>query len=44
MDWGGEYCLDSSNLDCLLNPLPGDLEFQQTLGDIGEEIKKNSAR
>ncbi|XP_053149892.1 uncharacterized protein KIAA0825 homolog isoform X3 [Hemicordylus capensis] len=43
MEWGGEYSLDSSNLDCLLNILPGDLEFQQILGDIDEKIKKNDA-
>ncbi|XP_048705241.1 uncharacterized protein KIAA0825 homolog isoform X10 [Caretta caretta] len=43
MEWGGEYSLDSSNLDCLLNILPGDLEFQQILSDIDEKIKKNSA-
>ncbi|XP_025899888.1 uncharacterized protein KIAA0825 homolog [Nothoprocta perdicaria] len=43
MEWGGEYSLDSSNLDCLLNALPGELEFQQVLNDIDEKIKKNSA-
>ncbi|XP_033019583.1 uncharacterized protein KIAA0825 homolog isoform X4 [Lacerta agilis] len=43
MEWGGEYSLDSSNLDCLLNILPGDLEFQQILGDIDEKIKKNAS-
>nr|XP_042711771.1 uncharacterized protein KIAA0825 homolog isoform X4 [Chrysemys picta bellii] len=43
MEWGGEYSLDSSNLDCLLNILPGDWEFQQILSDIDEKIKKNSA-
>lgn len=44
MEWGGEYSLDSSNLDCLLNVFPGDLEFHQILGDIDEKIKKNAAR
>lgn len=44
MEWGGEYSLDSSNLDCLLNVLPGELEFQQILSDLDEKIKKNSAR
>ncbi|XP_062455037.1 uncharacterized protein KIAA0825 homolog isoform X1 [Rhea pennata] len=43
MEWGGEYSLDSSNLDCLLNVLPGELEFQQILNDIDEKIKKNSS-
>ncbi|XP_062985666.1 uncharacterized protein KIAA0825 homolog [Elgaria multicarinata webbii] len=43
MEWGGEYSLDSSNLDCLLDILPGDLEFQQILGDIDEKIKKNAS-
>ncbi|XP_068782511.1 uncharacterized protein KIAA0825-like isoform X2 [Struthio camelus] len=43
MEWGGEYSLDSSNLDCLLNVLPGELEFQQILSDIDEKIKKNSS-
>ncbi|KAM6229961.1 uncharacterized protein KIAA0825 homolog isoform 1-T2 [Porphyrio hochstetteri] len=43
MEWGGEYSLDSSNLDCLLNVLPGDLEFQQILSDLDEKIKKNSS-
>ncbi|XP_060617770.2 uncharacterized protein KIAA0825 homolog [Anolis sagrei] len=43
MEWGGEYSLDSSNLDCLLNILPGELEFQQILGDIDEKIKKNTS-
>uniref|UniRef100_A0A452GGA7 KIAA0825 n=1 Tax=Gopherus agassizii TaxID=38772 RepID=A0A452GGA7_9SAUR len=43
MEWGGEYSLDSSNLDCLLNIFPGDGEFQQILSDIDEKIKKNSA-
>ncbi|XP_020648898.3 uncharacterized protein KIAA0825 homolog isoform X1 [Pogona vitticeps] len=43
MEWGGEYSLDSSNLDCLLNVLPGELEFQQVLGDIDEKIKKNAS-
>ncbi|XP_044301677.1 uncharacterized protein KIAA0825 homolog isoform X3 [Varanus komodoensis] len=43
MEWGGEYSLDSSNLDCLLNILPGDLEFQQIIGDIDEKIKKNTS-
>ncbi|XP_010217437.1 PREDICTED: uncharacterized protein KIAA0825 homolog [Tinamus guttatus] len=43
MEWGGEYSLDSSNFDCLLNALPGELEFQQVLSDIDEKIKKNSA-
>ncbi|XP_066472007.1 uncharacterized protein KIAA0825 homolog [Tiliqua scincoides] len=43
MEWGGEYSLDSSNLDCLLNIFPGDLEFHQILGDIDEKIKKNAA-
>lgn len=44
MEWGGEYSLDSSNLDCLLNILPGELEFQQVLSDLDEKIKKNSSR
>ncbi|XP_025928419.1 uncharacterized protein KIAA0825 homolog [Apteryx rowi] len=44
MEWGGEYSLGSSNLDCLLNVLPGELEFQQILNDIDEKIKKNSSR
>lgn len=44
MEWGGEYSLDSSNLDCLLNVLPGESEFQQVLNDIDEKIKKNSSR
>ncbi|XP_077203722.1 uncharacterized protein KIAA0825 homolog isoform X3 [Paroedura picta] len=43
MEWGGEYTLESSNLDCLLNILPGDLEFHQILGDIDEKIKKNAS-
>ncbi|XP_048786516.1 uncharacterized protein KIAA0825 homolog isoform X3 [Lagopus muta] len=43
MEWGGEYSLDSSNLDCLLNVLPGELEFQQILDDLDEKIKKNSS-
>ncbi|XP_061478297.1 uncharacterized protein KIAA0825 homolog isoform X2 [Rhineura floridana] len=43
MEWGGEYSFDSSNLDCLLNILPGDLEFQQIFGDIDEKIKKNAS-
>ncbi|XP_061874429.1 uncharacterized protein KIAA0825 homolog [Colius striatus] len=43
MEWGGEYSLDSSNLDCLLNVLPGDMEFQQILSDLDEKIKKNSS-
>ncbi|KAM6104941.1 LOW QUALITY PROTEIN: uncharacterized protein KIAA0825 homolog [Pterocles gutturalis] len=43
MEWGGEYSLDSSNLDCLLNSLPGELEFQQILSDLDEKIKKNSS-
>ncbi|XP_051499460.1 uncharacterized protein KIAA0825 homolog isoform X2 [Apus apus] len=43
MEWGGEYSLDSSNLDCLLNVLPGELEFQQILSDLDEKIKKNSS-
>nr|XP_041567194.1 uncharacterized protein KIAA0825 homolog isoform X3 [Taeniopygia guttata] len=43
MEWGGEYSFDSSNLDCLLNVLPGDLEFQQILSDLDEKIKKNSS-
>ncbi|XP_065512002.1 uncharacterized protein KIAA0825 homolog isoform X3 [Caloenas nicobarica] len=43
MEWGGEYSLDSSNLDCLLNILPGELEFQQVLSDLDEKIKKNSS-
>uniref|UniRef100_A0A8B9HYN8 KIAA0825 n=3 Tax=Anser TaxID=8842 RepID=A0A8B9HYN8_9AVES len=43
MEWGGEYSLDSSNLDCLLNVLPGESEFQQVLNDIDEKIKKNSS-
>ncbi|KAF1501545.1 hypothetical protein FQV17_0012176, partial [Megadyptes antipodes antipodes] len=43
MEWGGEYSLDSSNLDCLLNILPGELEFQQILSDLDEKIKKNSS-
>lgn len=44
MEWGGEYSFDSSNLDCLLNVLPGELEFQQVLSDLDEKIKKNSSR
>ncbi|XP_027564549.1 uncharacterized protein KIAA0825 homolog isoform X5 [Neopelma chrysocephalum] len=43
MEWGGEYSLDSSNLDCLLNFLPGELEFQQILSDVDEKIKNNSS-
>uniref|UniRef100_A0A8D0FAM7 KIAA0825 n=1 Tax=Strix occidentalis caurina TaxID=311401 RepID=A0A8D0FAM7_STROC len=43
MEWGGEYSLDSSNLDCLLNVVPGELEFQQILSDLDEKIKKNSS-
>ncbi|XP_017662794.1 PREDICTED: uncharacterized protein KIAA0825 homolog isoform X6 [Lepidothrix coronata] len=43
MEWGGEYSLDSSNLDCLLNVLPGELEFQQILSDVDEKIKNNSS-
>ncbi|XP_048148935.1 uncharacterized protein KIAA0825 homolog isoform X4 [Corvus hawaiiensis] len=42
MEWGGEYSFDSSNLDCLLNVLPGELEFQQILSDLDEKIQKNS--
>lgn len=44
MEWGGEYSLDSSNLDCLLDVLPTELEFQQILSDLDEKIKKNSSR
>ncbi|KFP11780.1 Uncharacterized protein KIAA0825, partial [Egretta garzetta] len=43
MEWGGEYSFDSSNLDCLLNALPGELEFQQIISDLDEKIKKNSS-
>ncbi|XP_039240786.1 uncharacterized protein KIAA0825 homolog isoform X7 [Pipra filicauda] len=43
MEWGGEYSLDSSNLDCLLNVLPGELEIQQILSDVDEKIKNNSS-
>ncbi|XP_060091671.1 uncharacterized protein KIAA0825 homolog isoform X1 [Heteronotia binoei] len=43
MEWGGEYTLASSNLDCLLNILPGDLEFHQIVGDVDEKIKKNAS-
>ncbi|XP_032531735.1 uncharacterized protein KIAA0825 homolog isoform X1 [Chiroxiphia lanceolata] len=43
MEWGGEYSLDSSNLDCLLNVLSGELEFQQILSDVDEKIKNNSS-
>ncbi|XP_057228852.1 uncharacterized protein KIAA0825 homolog isoform X3 [Malurus melanocephalus] len=43
MEWGGEYSFESSNLDCLLNVLPGELEFQQILSDLDEKIKKNSS-
>ncbi|XP_065519782.1 uncharacterized protein KIAA0825 homolog isoform X1 [Lathamus discolor] len=43
MEWGGEYSLDSSNLDCLLDVLPTELEFQQILSDLDEKIKKNSS-
>ncbi|XP_030093163.2 uncharacterized protein KIAA0825 homolog isoform X2 [Serinus canaria] len=43
MEWGGEYSFDSSNLDCLLNVLPGELEFRQILSDLDEKIKKNSS-
>ncbi|KAM6289377.1 uncharacterized protein KIAA0825 homolog [Aegotheles albertisi] len=43
MEWGGEYSLDSSNLDCLLNILPGEMEFQQIISDLDEKIKKNSS-
>ncbi|XP_010169845.1 uncharacterized protein KIAA0825-like [Antrostomus carolinensis] len=43
MEWAGECSLDSCNLDCLLNVLPGELEFQQVLGDLDEKIKKNSS-
>ncbi|XP_063151494.1 uncharacterized protein KIAA0825 homolog [Candoia aspera] len=43
MEWGGDFSLDSSNLDCLLNIFPGNLEFQQILGDIDEKIKKNAS-
>ncbi|XP_014114580.1 PREDICTED: uncharacterized protein KIAA0825 homolog isoform X5 [Pseudopodoces humilis] len=43
MEWGGECSFDSSNLDCLLNVLPGELEFQQILSDLDEKIKKNSS-
>ncbi|KYO48708.1 hypothetical protein Y1Q_0004097 [Alligator mississippiensis] len=42
MEWRGKYSLDSSNLDCLFNSVPGDVEFQQILSDIDEKIKKNS--
>ncbi|XP_019387928.1 PREDICTED: uncharacterized protein KIAA0825 homolog isoform X5 [Crocodylus porosus] len=42
MEWRSEYSLDSSNLDCLFNSVPGDVEFQQILSDIDEKIKKNS--
>lgn len=44
MEWGGEYSFDSSNLDCLLDVLPGELEFRQILSDLDEKIKKNSSR
>ncbi|XP_071437745.1 uncharacterized protein KIAA0825 homolog isoform X2 [Pithys albifrons albifrons] len=43
MEWGGEYSLDSSNLDCLLNVFPGELELQQILSDVDEKIRKNSS-
>ncbi|XP_061335071.1 uncharacterized protein KIAA0825 homolog isoform X5 [Pezoporus flaviventris] len=43
MEWGGEYSLDSSNLDCLLDVLPTELEFHQILSDLDEKIKKNSS-
>nr|XP_010306067.1 PREDICTED: uncharacterized protein KIAA0825 homolog [Balearica regulorum gibbericeps] len=43
MEWGGEYSLDSSNVDCLLNVFPGDLEFQQIFSDLDEKLKKNSS-
>ncbi|XP_057900238.1 uncharacterized protein KIAA0825 homolog isoform X2 [Melospiza georgiana] len=43
MEWGGEYSFDSSNLDCLLDVLPGELEFRQILSDLDEKIKKNSS-
>ncbi|XP_054843541.1 uncharacterized protein KIAA0825 homolog [Eublepharis macularius] len=43
MEWGGEYTLESSNLDCLLNTLPGDPEFHQVLEDIDEKLKKNAS-
>ncbi|XP_032848969.1 uncharacterized protein KIAA0825 homolog isoform X3 [Tyto alba] len=43
MEWGGECSPDSSDLDCLLNVLPGELEFQEILSDLDEKIKKNSS-
>ncbi|XP_025029386.1 uncharacterized protein KIAA0825-like [Python bivittatus] len=43
MEQGCDFSLDSLNLDCLLNIFPGNLEFQQILGDIDEKIKKNAS-
>ncbi|XP_006867938.1 PREDICTED: uncharacterized protein KIAA0825 homolog [Chrysochloris asiatica] len=44
MDWGDEYTLDSFDLHCLLNSLPGDLEFKQIFSDIDEKVELNAAR
>ncbi|XP_075449285.1 uncharacterized protein KIAA0825 homolog isoform X3 [Ascaphus truei] len=42
MECGGKCPLDSAFLDCLLDTFPGDLEFQQILGDIDDKLKDNA--
>uniref|UniRef100_A0A8D1NTF3 KIAA0825 n=1 Tax=Sus scrofa TaxID=9823 RepID=A0A8D1NTF3_PIG len=42
MDWGDEYSHNSFDLHCLLNSLPGELEFKQIFSDIDEKIEQNA--
>ncbi|XP_040304435.1 uncharacterized protein KIAA0825 homolog isoform X3 [Herpailurus yagouaroundi] len=42
MDWGDKYPHTSFDLHCLLNSLPGDLEFKQIFSDIDEKIEQNA--
>ncbi|XP_049504548.1 uncharacterized protein KIAA0825 homolog isoform X2 [Panthera uncia] len=42
MDWGDKYSHTSFDLHCLLNSLPGDLEFKQIFSDIDEKIEQNA--
>uniref|UniRef100_A0ABI7WPC3 KIAA0825 n=1 Tax=Felis catus TaxID=9685 RepID=A0ABI7WPC3_FELCA len=42
MDWGDKYFHTSFDLHCLLNSLPGDLEFKQIFSDIDEKIEQNA--
>ena len=44
MDWGDEYSHNSFDLHCLLNSLPGELEFKQIFSDIDEKIEQNATR